>query len=144
MADSVQGDWMARRGVLSSDQPGNEARSAETSRFDRVRRPPAKRGTCTYGDGTPVPIVMLVPRQRATLMGRVNAISLHLWPATSYKVELNDGTGTVFLRFMGRRSLPGFEPGRWLSVEGTPAEISGQVVLLNPLYSFLAEPPHSV
>jgi hypothetical protein len=64
---------------------------------------------------------------------------MHMWPATSYKVELNDGTGTVFLRFIGRRSLPGFEPGRWLSVEGTPAEISGQLVILNPLYVFLPD-----
>jgi hypothetical protein len=60
-----------------------------------------------------------------------------LWPAISYKVELNDDTGTVFLRITGRKSLAGFEPGRWLNVEGTPAQISGQLVLLNPFYSFL-------
>jgi hypothetical protein len=88
-------------------------------------------------DVNSTPIFMLVPRKRSTLRGRITKVGLHLWPAISYKVELNDGTGRVFLRFVGRRSLPGFEPGRWLSVEGTPAEISGQLVILNPLYCFL-------
>lgn len=90
---------------------------------------------------SPVPISELVPRHRAKLRGQIRAVSFHLWPANSYKVELNDGTGTVFLRFVGRRSLPGFEPGRWLSVEGTPAETTGQLVLLNPIYSFLPDEP---
>jgi hypothetical protein len=84
---------------------------------------------------------MLVPRQRSTFRGQIRKVGLHLWPALSFKVELNDGTGTVFLRFVGRRSLPGFESGRWLSVEGTPAEISGQLIILNPLYSFLPDEP---
>jgi hypothetical protein len=84
---------------------------------------------------------MLVPRQRATLNGRITTVSLHLWPALSYKVELNDGTGTVFLRLTGRSALPGFDPGRWLSVEGTPAEVFGQLVILNPLYSFVPDEP---
>jgi hypothetical protein len=86
------------------------------------------------------PISALVPRQRSKLKGRIETVALHLWPATSYRVELRDGTGTVFLRFAGRSSLPGFEPGRWLGVEGTPAEISGQLVILNPLYCFCAPP----
>jgi hypothetical protein len=84
-------------------------------------------------------ISMLVPRQRANLRGRIKAVSFHLWPAISHKVELNDGTGTVFLRIAGQESLPGFEPDRWLDVEGTPAHISGQLVILNPVYSFLPD-----
>ncbi len=87
---------------------------------------------------------MLVPRAHSTLRGRIVTAALHLWPATSYKVELTDGTGTVFLRFVGRKSLPGFEPGRWLSVEGTPAEILGQLVILNPSYSFPSDDPHAI
>ena len=90
------------------------------------------------GEANFTPICSLVPRQRSTLKGRIETVALHLWPATSYRVELGDGTGIVSLRFAGRRSLPGFEPGRWLGVEGTPAEILGQLVILNPLYCFCA------
>jgi hypothetical protein len=85
------------------------------------------------------PISKLVPRQRATLGGRIEAVTSHQWPALSYKVEMSDGTGVVTLRFLGRRSLPGFEPGRRLSVEGTPADHYGHLVILNPLYSFLPD-----
>jgi hypothetical protein len=93
---------------------------------------------------TSTPISKLVPRQRAELKGRIEAVTSHQWPAVSYKVELNDGTGAVTLRFLGRRGLPGFEPGRWLSVEGTPAEIHGRLVILNPLYSFLPDDVQSI
>jgi hypothetical protein len=86
----------------------------------------------------------LIPRQRVTLRGEIRTVELHLWPATSYKVELNDGTGTVFLRFVGRRALPGFQRGRWVNVEGTPAEILGQLVILDPHYSFLPDEPHTL
>jgi hypothetical protein len=82
------------------------------------------------------PIAKLVPRQRAELKGRIEAVTLHHWPSISYKVELNDGTGAVFLRFLGREGLPGFELGRWISVQGTPAKHHGDLVILNPLYSF--------
>jgi hypothetical protein len=97
------------------------------------------------GEVNIIPISTLVPRQRSRLKGRIETVALHLWPTTSYRVELGDGTGTVSLRFAGRRSLPGFEPDRWVSVEGTPAEILGQLVILNPLYCFCAprEGPHN-
>lgn len=85
-------------------------------------------------------IACLVPRQRATLRGPIMAVSIHQWPARSCKVELNDGTGSVILRFIGRTALPGFVPGRWVSAEGTPAASVGPLVILNPLYSFLPEP----
>jgi hypothetical protein len=92
---------------------------------------------------TSTPISKLVPRQRATLRGRIEAVTSHQWPAVSYKVELSDGTGAVTLRFLGRRYLPGFELGRWLSVEGTPADHYGRLVILNPLYSFIPDDAQS-
>ena len=111
---------------------------------DRTVRSQVRRYAPVQEEGHPptevvfTPISTLVPRQRSKLKGRIETVELHLWPATSYRVELSDGTGTVFLRFAGRSSLPGFEPGRWLGVEGTPAEILGQLVILNPLYCFCA------
>jgi hypothetical protein len=90
---------------------------------------------------TSTPISMLVPRQRAALRGRIESVSLHQWPVISFKVEVHDGTGAVTLRFLGRAGLPGFQPGRWLTIEGTPADIHGHLVILNPIYSFLSDNP---
>jgi len=84
----------------------------------------------------PTPIASLVPRQRALVRGQVVAVSTHEWPAVSFKVQLSDGTGTVTLRFLGRRGLPGFTYGRWLNAEGMPAQSPGRLVMLNPLYGF--------
>jgi hypothetical protein len=137
MFDSVQGDETVGLRELSSGQVEGRRCSIEIPPLDVDRRAPVEQGPHPLEGVNYTSISMLVPRQRTTLKGRVSAVSLHLWPATSYKVQLNDGTGVVFLRFVGRRVLPGFEPGRWLSVEGTPAKISGQLVILNPLYSFL-------
>lgn len=137
MADIVNDD-----GVQFPASPPDRSeprRPVGITRLDRDCRVPAERDAHSHEKTSPISISELVPRHRAKLRGQIRAVSLHLWPAISYKVELNDGTGTVFLRFMGRRSLPGFEPGRWLSVEGTPAETTGQLVLLNPLYSFLPD-----
>ncbi len=49
---------------------------------------------------------------------------------------LGDGTGTLVLRFLGRISVPGIEPGRRLVVEGTPGLVGCKLVMLNPAYSF--------
>jgi len=85
---------------------------------------------------SPTSICSLVPRRRALVRGQVVSVSTHEWPAVSFMVRLGDGTGTVTLRFLGRRDLPGFESGRWLSAEGTPAQAPGRLVILNPRYKF--------
>jgi len=85
---------------------------------------------------TSTPISELVPRQRAELTGTIEAVVTHERPAVSFDVAVNDGTGSITLRFLGRRAIPGFASGRSLGVEGTPAEISGGLVMLNPLYAF--------
>ena len=137
MADSVQRDRAGKLRAFPPDQPGNSRCHIGVPRLDVDRGAPGIEGSRPPSEMHSTQISMLVPRQRAKLRGRIKAVSFHLWPAISYKVELNDDTGTVFLRITGRKSLAGFEPGRWLNVEGTPAQISGQLVLLNPFYSFL-------
>jgi hypothetical protein len=49
---------------------------------------------------------------------------------------MDDGTGTLVLRLVGRASVPGIEPGRRLVVEGTPGLVGRELVMLNPVYSF--------
>jgi len=49
---------------------------------------------------------------------------------------LEDGTGTVVLRWLGRPAVPGVGPGTELVVEGTVADVRGVPVILNPLFRF--------
>ena len=44
--------------------------------------------------------------------------------------------GTITLRWVGRRRLPGLDCGRAVRVEGTVLDQHGLFVLLNPLYRF--------
>ncbi len=50
------------------------------------------------------------------------------------EADLFDGTGTVTLVWLGRRRIPGIEPGRELLVRGRVAIRDGRVVIYNPYY----------
>ncbi len=88
------------------------------------------------------------PRGRVHLRGTVTtlgprpagAVYQHL-PGISrgavVEATVDDGTGTVVLRWLGRRAIPGMVPGVVVEVEGTLALVRGQRVILNPLYRFL-------
>jgi hypothetical protein len=50
------------------------------------------------------------------------------------EAELFDGSGSVRLIWLGRRRIPGIEPGRSLVARGRLAEQDGEFVLYNPWY----------
>lgn len=90
-----------------------------------------------------------VPRGRAVLMGVVRHVVAHdprqvRGPAGpsgrggSFDAVLDDGTGTIVARWVGRAAVPGVRLGVRLCVEGTVAQLHGGNVLLNPLYRFEA------
>jgi hypothetical protein len=54
--------------------------------------------------------------------------------AASLEAELFDGTEGVTLIWMGRRRIPGIEPGRTMRVRGRIAVREGRKVLYNPYY----------
>ena len=76
------------------------------------------------------------PRHRAVLDGTVRSIEVHRAPdgTPSLDVVLADGTGSVILRWLGRRVVAGVEPGCRLGVEGTVLAHRGRLVILNPLF----------
>lgn len=92
-------------------------------------------GESTWG-GRPVARVVteLEPRCRAVLSGRVRAVRVRVGPRL--EVELDDGTGVVVLRWLGRESIPGLGVGALIVAEGTVLVDRGRPVLLNPLYRF--------
>ena len=79
----------------------------------------------------------LTLRRRCTVVGQVVSVVGVERPWVRTDAEITDGTASIVLRFAGRRSVPGFVPGRRVVAEGTPALGRGTMVMLNPLYSFL-------
>ncbi len=77
----------------------------------------------------------VAPRRRAVLQGTVGATSVRPRPGgiATLDAVLDDGSGTVVLRWPGRRDVPGVVPGRQLRVEGTVLQDRGLLVVLNPL-----------
>ena len=52
--------------------------------------------------------------------------------------ELYDGSGVVELVWLGRREIPGIEPGRRLVVSGRLTSGERHLVMYNPAYTLLA------
>lgn len=86
------------------------------------------------------PIAAAQLRDRVVLKGDI--VSLTVGPRDGgplrLEAELTDGTGSVTLVWMGRRTIPGLEVGRRILVQGTLTVYGGRRVVLNPRYELLA------
>lgn len=69
-----------------------------------------------------------------TVLGRLRSVDLCPRDAATLEAELFDGTDDVTLVWLGRRRIPGIEPGRTLKVRGRLADREGRKVLYNPYY----------
>jgi hypothetical protein len=58
----------------------------------------------------------------------------------SLEVTVSDGSGRAVAVFLGRKRLPGVDPGRGLILEGVARKEGGRTILLNPAYTLL---PHT-
>ncbi|MGH3416498.1 MAG: amino acid permease, partial [Actinocrinis sp.] len=88
--------------------------------------------------GAPIPINSVRWRNRATLEGRVR--SVYVGPVSgspTLEAELYDETGGITLVFLGRRNIPGIEPGARMRVEGMVGEMEGYLAMSNPSYVLL-------
>lgn len=73
--------------------------------------------------------------EEVVVLGRLRSVELRPTnEAASLEAELFDGTDGVTLVWLGRRKIPGIEPGRTLKVRGRLAERDGHKVLYNPYY----------
>ena len=73
--------------------------------------------------------------QEVTMLGRLRSVELCPQDAeASLEAELFDGTDGVTLIWLGRRRIPGIEPGRTMKVRGRLALRDGRKVLYNPFY----------
>ena len=80
--------------------------------------------------------------ERVMLQGRLRYVDLRPTDSLATLVaELYDGTEGVQLIWLGRRSIPGIEPGRTVKVRGRVAIRDGRKVIYNPDYDLL--PAHA-
>jgi hypothetical protein len=73
--------------------------------------------------------------QEATVFGRLRSVEFCSPDAdASLQAELFDGTDGVTLIWMGRRRIPGIEPGRTMRARGRISVRDGRKVIYNPYY----------
>lgn len=104
-----------------------------TQESERARREPR---FDAVADTTPIGSVE--HRRRVRVAGRVRAVSVQPWSGVpTFECMLVDGTGALTVAFLGRREVPGIEPGTKLVVEGAVGSHRGQLAMLNPVWEFL-------
>jgi len=78
-------------------------------------------------------------RSEVTLVGTITVLTLSAAGAgRGLEAELDDGTGTVRLVWLGRPSVPGIVAGRRLRVTGRLTQSDGRRTIFNPRYQLLA------
>src|SRR6476619_2330088 len=91
-----------------------------------------------------VPIQTCEDRQRVQLTGTISTVTIT--PRAGHpalEVELRDGSGAVSLVWLGRRQIPGIDPGRTVKVSGRISCRDGRRILYNPHYELLPTPASS-
>lgn len=75
--------------------------------------------------------------EEVVVLGRLRSVEFCAKDAAVLKAELYDGTEGVTLIWMGRKRIPGIEPGRTLKARGRLAVRDGRKVLYNPYYELM-------
>jgi RecG-like helicase len=84
------------------------------------------------------PMCDLVDRQEATVSGSVKAVTLR--PRVNVPalvVDLYDGSRTINLVWLGRRTIKGIEPGTYVRANGRVTTIKGIPTIFNPAYEIV-------
>lgn len=74
-------------------------------------------------------------RQIASLHGTLRSVTLRpRGGVPALEAELCDGSGSVFVIWLGRRRIVGIEPGQHITVHGRLGLRDGESILFNPRY----------
>lgn len=85
-----------------------------------------------------VPIQSCEDRQVVRLAGTVSSVTISPHGGhPELEVELRDGSGAVTLVWLGRRQIPGIDPGRSIKVSGRISCRDGRRLMYNPHYELL-------
>jgi hypothetical protein len=112
---------------------------AERSTSERAERESARLRRRFEGlDATPIETVAC--RRPARVVGEVRRVGVAPRSGVpSLEVVLSDGTADAVAVFTGRRSIGGVQNGRAMVLEGVPRDEHGRKVMLNPVYTLLAD-----
>ncbi len=81
------------------------------------------------------PVMRCTSGERVSVSGTIRALTLRpVGGVPALEAELFDGSGTLTLIWLGRRRIPGIDPGRSLSVHGRLTRQNGRAVMFNPAY----------
>jgi hypothetical protein len=82
-----------------------------------------------------VPVKELPDREQVRVAGTLRTVTLRPRAGVPALVaELYDGSGSLSLVWLGRRQIPGIEPGRALIATGRVTRDHEQPVIFNPRY----------
>jgi hypothetical protein len=85
------------------------------------------------GGGTPVERCR--DRAQVCVVGMLRTVTIQpRGGSPSLQAELWDGSGSVDIVWIGRRRIPGIEPGRVIRAEGRMTQRDGRRVMFNPRY----------
>jgi hypothetical protein len=123
-------DAERRRGMVRRALRRLASSTAELQDQDRQR---------AVRDAGAMPISTCGDRQMVDLCGDVASVTINPHGGKpALEVELRDGSGSVTLVWLGRRKIPGIEPGRNIRVAGRiSCAANGHRVLFNPRYELL-------
>ena len=87
------------------------------------------------------PIVQCQDREAVCVHGTLRTVTFRPRAGVpALQAELWDGTGSVTVVWLGRRSIPGIDPGRAVKLRGRITALSGQRVIYNPVYELRPGP----
>lgn len=81
------------------------------------------------------PVAQCGDREPVCVAGQVRAVKLRpVGGVPALEAEVFDGEDTVSLVFLGRRNIPGVEPGRTVVAHGRLRREDGRALIYNPRY----------
>jgi hypothetical protein len=87
------------------------------------------------------PIARCTERETVCVLGTLRTVTFRPRAGVpALQAELWDGTGSVTVVWLGRRSIPGITPGRGVKVRGRITALRGQRVIYNPIYELRPGP----
>ena len=81
------------------------------------------------------PVAKCGDREPVCVAGQIRAVTLRpVGGVPALEAEVFDGDDTVNLVFLGRRNIPGIEPGRTVVAHGRLRREDGRALIYNPRY----------
>jgi hypothetical protein len=79
-------------------------------------------------------------RQMVTVEGTLRTVTLRPRAGVpALEAELYDGSATLHVVWLGRRRIPGIDPGRGMRATGRVAIDGGRRIMINPVYELLPQ-----